>query len=252
MLISVIIPAFNEEKYIGHTLDQLFQSISENEKQGISWEIIICDNNSLDKTAEIARKKGAEIIFEPINQISRARNKGTEIAKGEWFLFLDADSYPPPALLSDVIDLIQEEQHIGCGSTIKIEEGTFFNKLRMERLNPLFRFFNVSGGLFILCQGEAFRAIDGFSHGLYALEEFDFIHRLKKYGKKKDKKFTVLFKNPVITSGRKGEYKVSSIFVLFFSQIAAILLFILYYILPGKMMRRINTRFLGYWYKGKR
>ena len=51
-------------------------ALNDNKDEGFSWEIIVCDNNSTDKTGEIAGKMGARIAFEPINQISRARNTG--------------------------------------------------------------------------------------------------------------------------------------------------------------------------------
>ena len=76
MILSIIVPAFNEEKFLGETLAQI-QSAGRAFTQ-IGWEtqLIVCDNNSNDRTAEIARAAGASVVFEPINQISRARNTG--------------------------------------------------------------------------------------------------------------------------------------------------------------------------------
>ncbi len=70
---SVIIPAFNEQKWLPETLDAL-----QNAMRGIVMpgEIIVADNNSGDKTPEIAIQYGANVVFEPVNQISRARNTG--------------------------------------------------------------------------------------------------------------------------------------------------------------------------------
>jgi glycosyltransferase involved in cell wall biosynthesis len=87
LLISVIIPAFNEERVIQQTLERIKLGIKESESEGVSWEIIVCDNNSTDKTAEIATKMGTKIAFEPINQIARARNTGVGMAQGDWLLF---------------------------------------------------------------------------------------------------------------------------------------------------------------------
>ena len=78
---SVIVPAYNEEEYIEDTLDSIFQAMEE--ITGQKGEVIVVDNNSTDKTAELALSKGARLIFEKENQISRARNKGVEIANGE-------------------------------------------------------------------------------------------------------------------------------------------------------------------------
>ena len=151
-------------------------------------------------------------------------------------------------LVQEVLDLMSSQEYIGCGSTVAVEGGSLFNKLRMERLNPFFRCFKYSGGVFLLCRKEAFQAIQGFSLGLYAYEEFDFICRLKRYGRSKGKRFTVLHRHPVITSGRKGASG-ANILSIFVSNMAALLLFGLYHVLPAKVFGKINSKFLGYWYK---
>jgi len=83
MLISVIIPAFKEEKYI----ENIRISLDENGRVDLKWEIIVCDNNSDDNTAKIASKTGTKVIFEPTRQISSVRNTGARSANGKWILF---------------------------------------------------------------------------------------------------------------------------------------------------------------------
>ena len=248
MRISVIIPAYNEEKFLRQTLERIQHAIHENEPEGISWEIIVCDNNSTDQTAVIAKEMGAVVAFEPMNQISRARNTGAGLAKGDWFLFIDADSYPQPALMTEAVDIACDGNFIGCGTTVLVKDGTLFNKLRMERLNPLFRLLNWSGGAFLLVRRDAFQAIGGFSTDLYAYEEVDFVIRLKRYGRKHGKRFTVLHRHPVITSGRKGDYGFFSLGRLYVSNFLAVILFGLHYLLPKTIVRKLGSRLLGYWY----
>ena len=76
MKISVIVPAFNEEKLLAQTLGHLKEAIRVFERLGCAAQLIVCDNNSTDQTSQIARDGGAEVVFEPINQIARARNTG--------------------------------------------------------------------------------------------------------------------------------------------------------------------------------
>ncbi|MEM7125544.1 MAG: glycosyltransferase [Chloroflexota bacterium] len=252
MFLSVIIPAFNEEMYLEQTLERIKSALDENERMDLSWELIVCDNNSGDKTSEIASAFGARVIFEPINQISRARNRGASIAKGEWLLFIDADSYPEPALIAEMIDRIRSRKIIGCGTTVRVKGGTLFNKLRMERVNPFFRLFGLSGGAFLLCQADAFRAIDGFSTDLYAYEEIDFIIRLKRHGRKVGKRFAVMHQHPVVTSGRKGDVGLRSLGLLYLSNFSAVVLLLLYYLVPASLVRWLGNRLLGYWYPRRR
>jgi len=251
MILSVIIPAYNESEYIEATLTRLVNAIQESGIKDTDWEIIVCDNNSTDNTSELAKRHGAKVIFEPENQISKARNTGAKIANGDWLLFMDADTYPEKGLVTEIFKIIKEDRLIGCGSTVRVIDGSKFNKLRMERLNPLFRLFNISGGAFILSQKEGFDYINGFSDNLFAYEEFDFIIRLKKYGNSVKKEFKVLHKNPVITSGRKGELKLTSMFKMIFSNFVAIILFILHYILPSTLIQRLGKKLLGFWYTDK-
>ena len=60
--------------------------------------MLVCDNNSTDHTGEIAEAAGARVVFEKHNQISRARNAPGNAAKGEWIIFIDADSKPSKTL----------------------------------------------------------------------------------------------------------------------------------------------------------
>jgi len=100
--ISIIIPAFNEERLLGRTLENINGLRPVFTRAGIETELIVCDNNSTDRTAEIARAAGAAVVFEPENQIARARNRGASEASGEWLLFIDADSHPSAELFAEV------------------------------------------------------------------------------------------------------------------------------------------------------
>src|SRR5438105_2366417 len=94
MLISIVVPAFNEERLIGDTLRSIATAAKVFASRAWETELIVSDNNSTDRTSEIARAAGAKVVFEPVNQIGRARNRGAEAASGDWLIFVDADSHP--------------------------------------------------------------------------------------------------------------------------------------------------------------
>ncbi|MEO1261040.1 MAG: glycosyltransferase [Bacteroidota bacterium] len=252
MDLSVIIPAYNEEDYLPKTIQKINDALANQRLSGWQWEIIVCDNNSSDNTSAIAEQLGAKVVFEPENQISKARNKGAAFSTGRWLLFVDADTYPTAELISEIFEIIAEDLLIGCGVTVLVKDGSLFNQLRMERLNPVFRILKLSGGAFLLCKREGFEAIKGFSERLYAYEEIDFIFRLRRYGNSIKKRFVVLHKNPVITSGRKGGANVKSILKTIFSNFFALILFLLHYILPIKTVHKIGKGLLGYWYSERK
>jgi glycosyltransferase involved in cell wall biosynthesis len=191
-------------------------------------------------------------VFEPKNQIAKARNTGAGAAKGEWLLFVDADTYPPPELIAELQEVIRGGMHVGCGTTIEVVGGTLINKLRMERLNPLYRLLSLCGGAFLLCHREAFGAIAGFSTKLYALEEIDSVIRLKRNARRKGKGFAILYRHPAITSGRKGDYGFFSLVTLMASDFFAVLLFCLQKVLPEVVIEKIGPRLLGYWYNHRK
>jgi glycosyltransferase involved in cell wall biosynthesis len=77
--ISVIVPAFNEAKLLGASLAEIKSAASAFTSRGWDFELVVCDNNSTDRTAEIARAAEANVVFEPVNQIARARNSGAAV-----------------------------------------------------------------------------------------------------------------------------------------------------------------------------
>lgn len=87
-VISVIIPAHNEQDFIARCLGSLA-----NQKNAPNYEIIVVDNNSNDDTAKIAKAMGAKVIHEDTQGVTRARNAGLKIAKGEIIVSTDADTY---------------------------------------------------------------------------------------------------------------------------------------------------------------
>ena len=85
MKYSFIIPAYNEEDYIGDCI----KSIKKQKPK--SFEIIVVDNGCTDKTVKIARGLGCRVVKESKKGLSNARNKGAKVAKGDIFCFVDAD-----------------------------------------------------------------------------------------------------------------------------------------------------------------
>src|SRR5688500_2579634 len=93
------------------------------EAAGWAAELIVCDNHSPARTAAIAAAAGALVVFEPVNQIARARNSGARRATGDWLVFVDADSYPPVELFRDVVEQIQGGRCAAGGATVALEQG---------------------------------------------------------------------------------------------------------------------------------
>jgi glycosyltransferase involved in cell wall biosynthesis len=198
--LSVVVPAFNEERLIAGTLNHLKAGVEVFERRGWTCELIVCDNNSTDRTAEIARAWGARVVFEPVNQISRARNAGAKAASGDWLVFVDADSSPAPALFEDVLEVIRAGKSVGGGATVTVARGPLALQVWVALWNAISRLLGWAAGSFMFCEAAAFRAAGGFSEELFAAEEIDLSRRLKRRGR-----FVILHRHPLVTSARKLE-----------------------------------------------
>jgi glycosyltransferase involved in cell wall biosynthesis len=199
---SVVVPAFNEERLLAGSLAAIREAMRAFDAAGWASELIVCDNNSTDRTAEIARAAGATVVFEPVNQIARARNAGAARASGDWLVFVDADSYPTRELLSEVISVA--DCNVGGGAAVSFETEDRAVRLALAAWNALSRALRWAAGSFIFCRTDAFRELGGFDEALYAGEEIDFSRRLKRLGRRRRLGFVILHRHPLRTSDRKA------------------------------------------------
>ena len=241
MKISFVVPAFNEEKLLGNCLLSIDAAVQANARPEFTTEIIVADNNSTDATPSIAKDAGAIVVFEPINQISRARNAGASAATGDWLVFLDADSELSALLLADLLALVDEHSCIGCGSLMAMPDLPFWARRMLALWSAISIVCNWAAGSFIACRADAFRTIGGFSTEFYAAEEIDFSRRLKKLAKKRKQKFKILRAHPLQTSNRKVALYSGS------EMLRKILPLLRH---PAKSLR--DKQYLDIWYGGRR
>ena len=196
MFISFIIPAYNEEALIGETIERLALSARDcmNEDE---FEIIVVDDDSSDDTARVARECGARVVPVKKRQIAAVRNAGAAEARGDVFIFVDADTLVPQPTLRAAIDALHGGA-IGGGAAVRFDDdvsgiaqalGTF--------VVQIFILCRTAAGCFVYCRREAFEAVGGFDERFYASEELWISKALKTQGR------FVMVREPVITSGRK-------------------------------------------------
>ncbi len=204
MRVSVVIPAFNEEKLLPTTLASVQAAATAFLSRGWTWECVVCDNNSTDGTAACARAAGATVVFEPVNQIGRARDAGARAASGEWMIFIDADSTPSAALFTAIADQITAGRSLGGGSTVKLEPGTpRYARFVCGLWNLWSRLTRWAAGSCVWVEAAAFREAGGFGTEYYAGEEVFLSRRLKAIARRRGRCFVILAKHPLRTSSRK-------------------------------------------------
>ena len=202
--ISIVVPAFNEERLLPESLKAINNASAAFADAGWTSELIVCDNNSTDRTAEIAAAAGARVVFEPVNQISRARNAGAARATGEWLLFVDADWYPTKELFADVVAAISDSRCVAGGSTVRVDLHGIQYDAVVGFWNRLSRSLKWAAGSFIFCETAAFREVGGFTDKLYAAEEINLFRRLKRFARSQGRSIVILHRHPLLTSHRKA------------------------------------------------
>ena len=203
MKISVIVPAFNEEKLLGVSLAEIKAAATAFTARSWTFELVVCDNNSTDRTADIARAAGAKVVFEPVNQIARARNAGASVATGDWLVFVDADSHPSESLFTEVAEQIATGRCLAGGATIRLDEKLFVAGVVTQLWNYASRLHRLMAGSFIFVEAAAFRRVGGFSPEMFAAEELELSQRLKKLARETGQKIIILHRHPIKTSARK-------------------------------------------------
>jgi glycosyltransferase involved in cell wall biosynthesis len=239
--VSVIVPAYNEEARLAGSLASIRAAMAVFEDEGWACELVVCDNNSTDGTAAIARAAGATVVFEAHNQIARARNAGAARAGGDWLIFVDADSHPSPGLFADVAREIRRGRCLAGGSTIALDSTRRLVRLLGRAWNVSSRLNRWVAGSFFFCEAAAFREAGGFSLELYAAEDLDLSRRLKRLARQRGRTIAILHRHPLRTSDRKIHlYSGRELFV-----------FLLRTILTGGRTLR-SARHAFAWYDGRR
>lgn len=213
--ISLIIPAFNEEKLIYNTL----LSVSKAARQfGIetqeSMEIIVVDNGSTDRTIEIAQMFDVIIVSEERHIIAAVRNTGAKAATGEILCFLDADSEVSENIFTLLYQAMKSGKYVGGGSKMLLDQkGLFYWGIAIG--TQIMSFLLGISAVLIYTKKETFENLGGFDEKYYAGEDLKFIFKLKKEGKKNGMHFKNINDGHVITSARKFNVMTISDLVMF-------------------------------------
>jgi glycosyltransferase involved in cell wall biosynthesis len=194
-VISFVVPAYNEEKYLAPTLAAIHEAAR---AVGEPYEIVVANDNSNDGTAQLAEAGGARVVTVHKRQIAGTRNEGAKATRGEWLVFVDADTQITEAVLRGVIDALRAGA-VGGGAGVRFADGPPWIHRWVGAIAFLMRMCNWAAGCFVFATREAFDAVGGFDEQFYASEEIHFSRAMRKRGR-----FVVL-REHVLTSGRKAQ-----------------------------------------------
>lgn len=194
MKVSFVIPAHNEERLLPATLQSIRATA---DTAGVCYEMVVADDASTDRTAEIANALGARVVAVHHRRISATRNSGARASSGDLLVFVDADTMINVPVLRAVLAALAGGA-VGGGAAVRFDGFVpFYARALLPILTAAMRASRLAAGCFIFCTRSAFDAVGGFDERLFAAEEIAFSTAIKKYGR-----FAIV-NEPVSTSGRK-------------------------------------------------
>lgn len=192
MSISVVIPAYNEQAYLGHCLAALQPSA----RGGVQnypadgYEVIVADNNSTDDTVEIARAYGARVVSVSEKGVVHARQGGAAAATGEILASTDADTIVNPNWLAAIARRFQAgDELVGVMGPVYLREGPGYARAYQALvMNGWFRLFHALGrpcfpGQNFAVRRAAFQAIGGYDTQMRTGEDMNLSLRLRHQGR---------------------------------------------------------------------
>ncbi len=187
MKLTIIVPAFNEQAYIGPTLDSIQVAVRRLQaRSGVDVETIVVDNNSTDGTAVAARAKGATVVHEPVQGIARARNTGARHAHRDVLVFVDADVNMPDTLLDAIHEAMSDPGCVGGGVDVDYRPKRLSMRFYLRAWRLLGRLSGMAQGATQFCRKSVFEQVGGYDEKVWIGEDVDFYWSLKRHSKRTD------------------------------------------------------------------
>ncbi len=197
-----MVPARNEERYLPGCLAAARAALAE---AGVAGEVIVADDASTDRTAEVARDAGARVVPSGARNIAATRNAGAAAAGGRWLLFVDADTLVNGPLLRAAAAALATGRVVGGGARLSYDGGGIPAFAMAECWNLVTRFADWAAGSLLFCRADGFRAVRGFDERIFASEEIDLSQRLGRWGRAHGMRFVTLRDHAYVSSMRKAD-----------------------------------------------
>lgn len=193
-IVSFVVPAWNEERWLPASLAAIHRAAGE---CGRAHEIVVADDASTDRTAEVATAAGARVVSVEHRQIAATRNTGARAARGELLIFVDADTEVNPEVVAAALAAL-DGGAVGGGAGIEFDGRVpLWSRLTLPFFLFSFRLARLAAGCFLFCRRSEFEAVGGFDPGIFAGEEILLSRALRRRGR------FVILREKVRTSGRK-------------------------------------------------
>ena len=200
---SVIIPAYNEERYLPRLLDSLDAARSAYRGGRDAVEVIVADNASTDRTAEVARERGCRVVPVDRRAIASARNGGARAASGAVLAFVDADTASVHPRTFDAVDeALASGRYVGGATGVTLERWSAGLATTYVLMIPLVWITGMDTGV-VFCRRDDFEKAGGYDERRYFAEDVAFLAALQRLGKSRRQKFARLTRVKAVASVRK-------------------------------------------------
>jgi len=182
MRFSVIIPAYNEEQYLPRLLKSIEIAREKYSGGRDQIEVVVADNDSTDRTAEVAAAHGARVVHVAKRRIGAARNGGARAASGEILCFVDADSAIHPQTFDAIDRAMKTGKYVWGVTGATMERMSFPLFITYWMFLPMVLLTGLDIGL-SFCRREDFAAVGGYDESRLYAEDVKFPWALKRLGR---------------------------------------------------------------------
>ncbi len=240
---SLIIPSYNEEVLLPRLLDTVRVARERYTGGAERIEVIVADNASTDRTAEIALAHGCRVAPVEKRCIAAARNGGAAIARGEILCFTDADGQIHPDTFNVIRRTMDAGRYVAGATGVSLERTSPGIAIAYILLMPLVWSMGMDTGV-VFTRAEDWRAVGGYNEERRYAEDVQFLWDLKRLGRKRGQRLARPKGTKTIASTRKWDTHGEWHYPLIIMKAGFFMIF------SGK--KRLNQFVDDYWYERKK
>jgi glycosyltransferase involved in cell wall biosynthesis len=199
---TLVIPAHNEEVLLPRLLDTVDRARARYSFGASAIEVIVADNASTDRTAEIAAARGCCVVPVATRVIAAARNGGAAHALSPILAFVDADTQIHPDTFNGVESALADGSIVGGATGVTLERWSLGLALTYAMILPMVILTGMDTGV-VFCRRSDFTEVGGYDERRLAAEDVAFLWALKRRGWSRGQRLTRLRSVKAVASTRK-------------------------------------------------
>ncbi|MBI1783991.1 glycosyltransferase [Candidatus Sumerlaeota bacterium] len=201
---SLVIPAYNEAAYLPRLLDTIDAARARYRGGAEAVEVIVADDASTDRTAEIARARGCVVQFVEKRVIAASRNGGARAARGEFLCFCDADMRIHPETFNVIEDRMDSGKVVAGATGVRLERMSLGLAVTYALMVPMVWVMKMDTGV-VFCRREDYLAIGGYNEEKIFAEDVQFLMDLRRLGKSRGQNLCRATEAKALSSTRKWD-----------------------------------------------